>query len=1163
MTESGVKRRKLSHGPANTTGAQEPFVPKHPPYTSRQQTNNGDGATISQSEHSSREDAPYVAGQAKRFTGRPDRTDAILQSQEYNGGTFKSNMFRLQVDELLAEVRPDSIARVDAIEEALRKIKGFIEAAPDRCPMNVLEAENQLRGSCKITVPFAEPRPTKDAKYRVAYLKPKYINVVGSYVLKTFTKTKEIWSVDLLVSMPKAIFDIKDFMNYRYFHKKAYYVACIAAALKENIDCKYKLSFAYQNGNPLQPMIIVKSNEGLALHPPLLQSTLSNELDASMDNFSSSTCEIHILTGISEQLFPMEKILPGRNCIRSNRVGTDNDPSLLRPTPFYNATICAEASSPLYLKFLHEASDKSASFREACILGRTWLQQREIGRSLAKGGFGHFEWAVVSALLLRGGGPKGHNVLSHGYSSYQLFKATLQFLASRDLITKPLLLMADNVKIPSADLPMLFDGDRGMNVLFKMTPWSYRLLRHEAHVSVEMLNDPLFDHFDATFIKRISSPMLRFDALVDISLTDLSISATSGDYNTKMGHSSQKCYEILSKGLGDRTDLIHLTYSEPAPWSISNPGPTTNGEFHILAGLLINAMNAGRTVDHGPSVEDKKGAIAFRKFWGERAELRRFKDGSILESIIWTEHESRASLIRTIVVYLLTRQFGVEVGQGAVFVGDGFEPLLLQKTAGDLAEFPFQPLMTAFEILVKALRALEGMPLQLRQIFATSPALRYSSINAPNTLSMQQNHNIPADVIIQFEGSGRWPDDISAIQRTKIAFLLKIADLITASMKNAAVRIGLENEHNALLNGSFLEIKQPTGFAFRLRIHNEREQTLLERELKSQSLDVRHKEKVAQALSAYKRAAVQQPLHTQAVHSLCTRHLLLSPTIRLTKKWFDCHLLSTHFAEELIELIVIHIFVHPYPWQEPSSLMTGFLRTLHFLSRWNWHTDPLIVDFNGELTTSDTETIHTQVEAWRKVDPGMNHVALLVASKLDLHGIAWTERRPSKVVAARMTSLARFACKAANEAGLELDPASLFTRSTADYDFVIYMKPNLTGISRGSKERDSGFKNLRVQPSSGTLLVGYNPIELFFDEIQSSYGANIIFFRDVNSNEVIAGLWNPQTGPRPWKVHLTYSVEPSHGRGKDEEHITINKLSILDEITRLGGELIDRIDVIR
>ncbi|KAI9788706.1 MAG: hypothetical protein M1835_002138 [Candelina submexicana] len=1154
MTDSAVKRRKVSHLSDNVADIRKPVTIQSHSHTPSYGASHGDGANINETEYSSGRGASHATDQFQRPSIRLAPAGAISQSQRYIGGTFKSNLFRLQVEELLAEVQPDSLAPVDAIEKVLRQLKSVIEAAPDRPPSMASQAkpsdpigrnaENQLRGSYKIAIPFAEPKPTKDAKYKLAYLKPAHINVIGSYVLKTITTSAGIWSIDLLVTMPEALFDIKDLMNYRYFHKKAYYVACIAAALKENTEFRYKLSFAYQNGNPLQPMIVVEPSK-----------------DHRVDNFSSSKYEIHILAGMSEQFFPKDRILPGRNCIRLNRLGTDNCPLPLQPTPFYNATICAEASSLLYLKLLHKASKECASFREACILGRIWLQQRGIGRCLAEGGFGHFEWAVVSALLLRGGGPEGHNVLSHGYSSYQLFKATLQFLASRDLITKPLILKADHIKIPSADIPMFFDGGRGMNILFKMTPWSYRLLRHEAHVSIEMLNDLLFDHFDAMFIKKSSNSMLRFDTLVDISLSEPLTSATSVDYKTKMGNYSRSYYEILNKGLGDRTDLIHLSYSEPVPWPISTARPATNEDSHLLAGLLINDTNADRTVDYGPPVEDKEGATAFRKFWGNKAELRRFKDGRILESLIWPDYKSRASLIRTIIVYLLTRHFGVKVGQRAVFAEDGLDLLTLQKDGGELAEPQFQPLMTAFGTIGKELRALEGMPLQLRQISATSPTLRYSSIHVP-AISLQQEQMIPADVVIQFEGSSRWPDDITAIQRTKIALLLKICALITESIDNVSVRVGLENGHNTLLNGSFLELKYATGPAFRFRIHNEREQTLLERELKSQFLEARHRENVVEALSAYKRAAVQQPLHTQTVQSLCTRHPLLSPTIRLIKKWFDCHLLSTHFAEELIELIVIRTFVHPYPWQQPSSLMTSFLRTLHFLSRWNWRTEPLVVDFNGELTRGDMETISTRFEAWRKVDPAMNHLALLVFSKTDLHGIPWTERRPSRVVAARMTGLAKSACQVANETGLKVERANLFARSTADYDFVIRMKRRSMGGSRAGKNQNANFKNLQNQPFNDTQLVGYNPIELFFEEIQASYGANIVLFRDVSSNEVIAGLWNPQTSSRPWKVQLTYSTEPSYRGAKGEEQISINKSAILNEIARLGGDLIDRIDVI-
>ena len=49
----------------------------------------------------------------------------------------------------------------------------------------------------------------------------------------------------------------------------------------------------------------------------------------------------------------------------------------------------------------------------------------------------------------------------------------------------------------------------------------------------------------------------------------------------------------------------------------------------------MDPEHALRLVDIGPSSADDKEAKEFRKFWGERSELRRFKDGRICESVVW------------------------------------------------------------------------------------------------------------------------------------------------------------------------------------------------------------------------------------------------------------------------------------------------------------------------------------------------------------------------------------------------------------------------------------------------------------------------------------------------------------------------------------------------
>ena len=36
---------------------------------------------------------------------------------------------------------------------------------------------------------------------------------------------------------------------------------------------------------------------------------------------------------------------------------------------------------------------------------------------------------------------------------------------------------------------------------------------------------------------------------------------------------------------------------------------------------------------------------------------------------------------------------------------------------------------------------------------------------------------------------------------------------------------------------------------------------------------------------------------------------------RLCKKWISCHLLSNHFADEIIELILVSLYINPEPYQ--------------------------------------------------------------------------------------------------------------------------------------------------------------------------------------------------------------------------------------------------------
>jgi U3 small nucleolar RNA-associated protein 22 len=616
----------------------------------------------------------------------------------------------------------------------------------------------------------------------------------------------------------------------------------------------------------------------------------------------------------------------------------------------------------------------------------------------------------------------------------------------------------------------------------------------------------------------------------------------------------------LKEGLTDRIKSINIQEAEVPSWPVKSAEPALEEESSLVS-VVFDPGNIDRLVDHGPAAEEKKKAAQFQKFWGEKAELRRFKDGSILESLVWSPG-SGYGVFQQIVTYLLKRHFGSDAGNDLQFNGEEFEKFLPGTSSSTKN---FDALKQSFNVFEKQIRDLEGLPLQLRQLSAASSQLRYSSIESPSGSSRQPQKQ-PADVLIQFEGSGRWPDDIVAIQRTKIAFLLKIGALLQEVDDTITSRVGLENEERPLENCSFLDVIYESGAAFRLRIHNDREQTLLERQVKDKSTDQHSREAAVSALSIYKRSFVQIPLLTQSIATHCTRFPLLSPTIRLVKMWFDRHMLSPHVSEELIELLVARVFLQPYPWRAPSSVMTGFLRTLLFISRWDWRSVPLIVDFTGTMTSNDVDAVNTRLEAWRKIDPSMSRTVLFAASNHDTTGTAFTDAGPSKMVAARMTALARSACKLVKDKGHDLDYRSLFAGSTADYDFVIHISPKFTGDSRQKQSDQSKFKNLVIQSEVNKELVGYNPVQTYLEELKKLYTSSFVLFHGSLIGSVIAGLWNPQiVGARPFKVNLAYATKLAEvGQSeKNEDAIELDRAAILAEIARLGGDMVSRIETNR
>ncbi|KAG9192224.1 hypothetical protein G6011_10958 [Alternaria panax] len=1114
-----------------------------------------------------------TAGKATSAAKPPKRPAPSLQDGVYTAESFKSNMFKLQLDELLEQVKLKYGKKEAPAENAMRTLKTIIEQIPSRDPLPIAEAEKALR-SAGVVIPFPTPRPPRDALYKLQYERPASINATGSYPLKTATRNEEAVSIDLVVTMPKSLFTDKDYLNHRYFYKRSYYLACLAAGIKSSKEHKFQLSFACLNGNQLQPILTVRpSGNGHA------------------DDFSSSKCQINVLVALPENTFAPSKLLPNSNCVRPK--GSDDEPSskTLTTTPFYNNTLQSDANITAYLKLLHGTASRAEAFKDACILGRVWLKQRGFGSQLRKGGFGNFEWAAIMAILLQPNAGTGAQSVSSGFSSYQLFKSTLQFLSRGDLTKKPFIFQATNITIPKTETaPVVFDGPRGQNVLFKMTPWSYARLRSEAKATVDMLSDSVFDHFDAAFILKTELLKYRYDATLEIPFASLGLDTAGDEYDQRITETCRKINSTLTRALGDRITALSFTMPGEESWCISSQRPQEKQSRSMLVNFATDPANATRTVDHGPSAENKQEAASFRKFWGDKAELRRFKDGSILESVVWSVKDASASVMEQIVLYILSKHVGEKMAESVKFSSDAFGRLIpAGQMQGQSGTAPFLPIMNAFSAMEKDIRDLEELPLRLRHLRAADPQLRYSSIDVPSA------GHAPASVVLQFEGSGRWPDDLCAIQRTKIAFLLRLAELLTKLETGYVARVGMENPSQPAQNQAFLDVTVAAGFTFRIRIYHDREPTLFDRQIKDKSLDSPSRESAATSLALYKREFMQAPLHSQVLQTLCTRFLALSPAIRLTKKWFASHLLAPHFSPELIELLVIRTFLQPHPWPVPSTATTGFLRTLSWISRWDWRHVPLIVDFSTtfsanpahlEDTTSkgmkseDLDRLRTRFEAWRRIDPAMNRVVLFAATNLDEEGTTWTDKaKPEKVVAARLTALAKAATQAvradedrvlkhinnhkdADNVQEALIPESLFTPGLSDFDIVITMSPKYTLRSTRSLKNIPKFKNLDLQKVTSNSSPAATPLpQLFAQDLLDIYGDAVLWFWDPETLDKIVGLWNPVvTAQRGWKIKAGWNSMPVTSK-KSATEIRANKEAIVHEIKRLGGELVRSIDV--
>lgn len=496
-------------------------------------------------------------------------------------------------------------------------------------------------------------------------------------------------------------------------------------------------------------------------------------------------------------------------------------------------------------------------------------------------------------------------------------------------------------------------------------------------------------------------------------------------------------------------------------------------------GLLLSER-AHDPMTLGPASVDPASA-AFRAFWGDRSELRKFKDGRILECVVHG-HDP--------------------VGECCMHAVPGLQ-LTVRPPREVVAAIGRRTAQQDFDELARRVQSMEDLPLRVTQ-------MTRSSAN---------------EALIEFESSGRWPDDLEALQRTKAAMLLACAGPLNG-------RVAREPDTTS----HYLQLQigsQP----YAVRIRHERERQLTAED----------------GWAAWDRRYELPRRHRPVIGALEGRQGSFPAALDYLDAWLSAHLLDRHVSREWRECLLSHVYLRPGMLDPPRSARLAFARVLRLLARWDWRTDPLAVPFSdpdaleaGEILTGDAlARLHTDADAIfdrsRAKDGAMRRVGMVLVPSYDRD--LRLLQPPNGLISLRLTQLAK-SCVAV------LDTPAMYVTPLGDYDVVLELTP------------PPRYKNLSDDGEWAAIQ------QLWLDDLDRVYGDVCTFF---------AGRTTPPSDDKPalggythvgvlfdrvllregrFKVNQNFNATPVDG-----DTVKLDVRSMVAEIERLGEGIVQRVVV--
>ncbi|XP_065071800.1 nucleolar protein 6-like [Rhopilema esculentum] len=1092
---------------------------------------------------------------------RPPTSDELNDLRETED-LYKNNIFRMQISYLLEEVKMTD-KKSSSVEEFLRLLHKYLNNLDSTEKFDISD-HSWMHENIKVPIPDL---PSKIQKGKIQFGKPSCIKVIGSYLLKTATKPN--YAIDIGVGMPEESMQAKDNLNFRYHTKRAMYLAFLASHLQKWSEVA-TISYSRIQNQPFRPVLCLKPAGKAG---------------------KKYTIKIHPM--LPENMFKLSRFAPLKNNVRlswyNGKTLEDPNADFGFPTPKYNASVLCDMLYENHLTTLYEATASCEGLKDAIPLLKVWLKQR--GLIEGESCFNGFQMSMLLSYLLQ------KKKISPHMSALQIIRVALQYLATCDWATKGISLAEndDNNSLPdltefhSVYDVVFVDPSGYLNLCSNMRKSTFRLLQLHAKLAIEALQDRVVNNFDSLFMKPT-----KFEEFYDHWFRFIDANALKGlakkeSLKAQLVDSGGDWLPVvlasivpkLVQGLGNKIQDLQIKQQCAQEWTV-DVAPPQSSITDATIGFLIDPDHAENIIDIGPPADDPK-AKEFRTFWGAKSDLRRFKDGSINEAVLWeaSNKAEKRLVCKQIVEFLLQRFFKIPP-LAIEYFADQLDSLVRPNYVIDDEETPkgkqeakhyltstgeeeSLKVLYALDELSKMIRNLKDLPLDVNSIQGARPPSRLTEVFPPRPTprkdKQKSTFSVPStdsrtfwspaiEVVLQFEGSGKWPDDIEATQYVKAAFYIKLATLLSSAYSLPAHA-----------NSQYVDVMH-NGFVFRVKIFYPREIQLCKQSKEGDGVSSRKEyDKFARSLDVN---MVKRPLHTTMIHSLNQKFSAYAMTTRLSLRWVSSQMLSCYLTEEAVELIVASLFLKPMPHKPPSCHLSGFLRFLTLVSTHDWQSEPVIVDLNETMTADDHVEIRDHFAAQRQQLP-----PVFISTPYDKENSVWTKDSITNPTLARLVALAKVS-REIMDAELQ-NPVNLkqiFRPPLDDYNVLIELDPQL--LPRHYQAVDTSVMLKPPKPKTvvhkALPVVNFDPAMIYLEELRSSFSEIALFFYDQHGSTVIGVVWKPDAfTPQEFKIlALKYrmpSLQQPEGKPSTKQYMVPKIDAILDDFRVIGRGIVCNVKV--